>query len=286
MSRIDLFESTFRSASKMRYAYREVIIEKVLVVCDGDEAATEAFTEHVRGFLSVLEAGRKVTWRRVPGSAFRNVGELLKLVEESEADLICTYRNLHSSAWRWPYTLGSYVMALSQEPTPPVLIVPHPEAHRAAHHAMKNTDQVMAITDHLTGDSSLVSTALAFLEPEGTLHLAHVEDAALFERYLEVISKIPAIDTAVARETILEQLLKEPADYIASVRDALSSEGLAVQIEETVTVGARLAAYRRLIDEHTIDLLVFHARDDEQLAMHGLAYPLAVEIRDIPLLLI
>jgi hypothetical protein len=29
-----------------------------------------------------------------------------------------------------------------------------------------------------------------------------------------------------------------------------------------------------------------HTRDQDQLAMHGLAYPLAVELRHIPLLLV
>ena len=33
-----------------------------------------------------------------------------------------------------------------------------------------------------------------------------MEDDAVFERYLDVISKIPEIDTDVARETIQEQL--------------------------------------------------------------------------------
>ena len=29
-----------------------------------------------------------------------------------------------------------------------------------------------------------------------------------------------------------------------------------------------------------------NTKDDDQLAMHGLAYPLAVELRDIPLLML
>ena len=38
--------------------------------------------------------------------------------------------------------------------------------------------------------------------------------------------------------------------------------------------------------EHEIDLLVFNTKDDDQLAMHGLAYPLAVEVRGIPILML
>jgi hypothetical protein len=48
----------------------------------------------------------------------------------------------------------------------------------------------------------------------------------------------------------------------------------------------RLGEYRRLITEHRVDLLVFNTLDDDQLAMHGLAYPLAAELRQIPLLML
>ena len=44
--------------------------------------------------------------------------------------------------------------------------------------------------------------------------------------------------------------------------------------------------YKRLIDEHRVDLLVMNTKDEDQLAMHGLSYPLTVELRDTPLLLI
>ena len=47
-----------------------------------------------------------------------------------------------------------------------------------------------------------------------------------------------------------------------------------------------MTQYQRLIEEHKVDLLVFHTKDEDQLAMHGLAYPLAVELRHIPLLMI
>ena len=59
-----------------------------------------------------------------------------------------------------------------------------------------------------------------------------------------------------------------------------------MDIEEIVTVGHRLADYKRLIDEHDVDLLVLNTKDEDQLAMHGLAYPLAVELRRLPLLLL
>ena len=50
--------------------------------------------------------------------------------------------------------------------------------------------------------------------------------------------------------------------------------------------GHRLREYQQLIDEHSVALLVIHTKDEDQLAMHGLAYPLAVELRHTPLLMI
>ncbi len=53
-----------------------------------------------------------------------------------------------------------------------------------------------------------------------------------------------------------------------------------------VAMGDRIEEYRRLIDDHRIDLLVLNTLDGDQLAMHGQAYPLAVELRNIPLLML
>ena len=144
----------------------------------------------------------------------------------------------------------------------------------------------MAITDHLTGDSSLVRHAVAFTEPGGTLFLTHVEDDQVFARYIDVISKIPSIDTDSAEATLRAQLLKEPREYIDSCREVLKAAGVERTVEAVVTMGHRLSEYRRLVTEHEADLLVMHTKDKDQLAMHGMAYPLAVELREIPLLLI
>ena len=43
---------------------------------------------------------------------------------------------------------------------------------------------------------------------------------------------------------------------------------------------------RARIDEKNVALLVLNTKDHDQLAMHGLAYPLAVELNHVPLLLL
>ena len=113
-----------------------------------------------------------------------------------------------------------------------------------------------------------------------------MEDEATFQRYTEVISKIPSIETEAARASIMKQLLEEPQHYIRSCSAVLSEAGLPIEVKEIVTLGHSLRDYQRLIDQHHIDLLVVNTKQDDQLAMHGLAYPLCVELRDTPILML
>ena len=155
MTTVDQFESMFRSASHELFKLERIDIESVLVVTDRDEPGARRFGDRLREFLKVLGADDKVRWREVEGSEFQTAGELLALVESAAPDIICTYRNLHSGAWRWPYSLGTHVDLLTQHTDLPVMLLPHPEAERSAQHATQNTDTVMAIADHLTGDHRL-----------------------------------------------------------------------------------------------------------------------------------
>ena len=286
MTNVDQFESMFRSASREVYRHKRIDIESVLVVTDRDEDGARSFGDQVRAFLSVIEADKKVRWRDVNGSDFQSAGELLTLTEAAAPDLICTYRNLHSNAWKWPYSLGTHVDLLTQHTLLPVMLLPHPEANRSAGHAMENTDTVMAIADHLTGDHRLVNYAVRLTDSGGALWLTHVEDQATFARYMEVISKIPTIDTDDAREAVREQLLKEPQDYIDGCVEVLRKAGTHVKVEHLVVFGQHLSEYKRLNEQHEVDLLVLNTKDEDQLAMRGIAYALAVELRQIPLLML
>ncbi len=283
MTKLDQFESVFRAASKAVFEYERVKIDSVLVVTDQDSDAAARTGKQVSKFLEVLN---DADFRVVGGDEFDDVPQLLGLVEETRPDLICTYRHLHSESWRWPYTLGEYVDVLTQVTTTPVVVFPHPDSMRASDHALQQTGVVMAMTDHLTGDAQLVNYAVRLTEPQGELFLTHIEDEATFERYVDTISRIPSIETDDARKEILERLLKEPEEYIQSCRAVLQEEGLDLKVTSVVRLGQHLREYHDLIDEHQIDLLVFNTKDEEQLAMHGLGYPLAIELRQIPLLMI
>ena len=286
MTRVDQFESVFRSAVRTIFQPKPVEIDSVMVVCDGDGSDAEEFTARSHSFLGILDATENLRWVTVPGSEFGTVPELLERVEAERPGLICTHRHLHSESWRWPYTLGEYVDVLTQATTTPVLVMPHPKRQESQELAGRRPHSVMAMTDHLTGDHRLVNYAAHVTQPGGRLLLSHVEDDAIFERYMEAISKISTIDTDVAREEIRARLLKDPEDYIESCREGLARTSPELTIESIVTWGHHIRAYRRLIEEHEVDLLVMNTKDEDQLAMHGLAYSLAIELRTISLLML
>lgn len=284
MTKVDQFESVFRAAAKTPFEYELVAVESALVVTDRTGDAATDFGDRVRSFLSVLDRGENVRWRTVHGGEYQTVPELLELIEGERPGLICTYRHLHSESWRWPYTLGEYIDVLTQATTTPVLVLPHPE--RPPERPVSDTDVVMAMTDHLVGDHGLVNWAARFTDHEGRLVLANVEDEVVFERFLEAVGKIPSIDTDSARSEVSERLVRDAHDFVGSCAEGLARAGLPFGVEEVVTTGHHLSEYRRLIEEHDVDLLVMNTKDDDQLAMHGLAYPLAIEVRSIPLLLL
>jgi len=286
MSTVDQFSSQFRSAAKEIYTFKPIELKQILVVNDGDDGTSQAFLAKVRQLLTSLEEKGSVEWEVLRGEDFRTVQDLLNAIERIRPDLIVTYRHLHSDAWQWPYSLGEHLDVMTQVTPSPVLVLPHPRREGGVLEGLKNTDRVMAITDHLTGDHRLVDFAVHFTEKNGTLFLSHIEDASSFERMMDIISKIPAIDTDTAREKIEERLLKEPLDYIASCGKSLLEKGVKIRVEPMVSLGRHLSDYKKLIEDHQIDLLVLNTKDEDQLAMHGLAYPLVVELRDIPLLLL
>lgn len=288
MTNIDQYESVFKAADKPTFVFKETTIRKVLVISDLPTEEAEAFTKTAKTYLSELEddAPGPLEWHTVAGDEFSSVGGLLQRVGECDADLVCTFRNLHTPATEYPYSLGTYVDVLTQVSTIPVLLLPHPKLQNKRPEALKGSKTVMAITDHLAGDHHLVSFAATLTEKNGTLFLAHIEDETVFNRYASIIGKIPAIDTDDANNEILLRLLKEPTDYIESCREVLAERDLPIAIEAVVKMGDNLADYKRLISLYSVSLVVMNTKDADQLAMHGLAYPLSIELRDTPLLLL
>ena len=289
MTNLDQFESEFRSATRTPYDYTAVGLSHGLLITDLPQVDPQ-LEANLAKFLGVGRDGKPIELEHVSIDSTCNVRELLAVINqkksEKAAELLVTYRNLHSDAWSWPHSLGDAVDVLTQITDVPVLLIPNPKEDQDYGDQLQNTDVVMAITDHLAGDHKLVNYAVALTQPGGKVILSHVEDDETLRRTIEAISKIPSIDTDTVAADLPAQLLKDPLDYAQSCQQVLKDSEVDVTVEHSVTLGHRLRDHLELIEQHNVDLLVLNTKDDDQLAMHGLAYPLAVELRKTPLLML
>lgn len=198
MSTLDQFASAFKSAAKAVFQPAPVRFAHAMVVTDRQPDETRLFADRVGAFLNGTAApAGEVEWIEADRTLGDTVGALLEKVEAVRPDLVCTYRNLHTGAWRWPHTLGDPLEVLTQATSMPVLVLPRLDDEAAWKAGVRNTDRVMAMTDRLTGDDHLVNVAAACTLSAGHLHLTHIEDAAAFERFIDAVSKVSLLLGAV-----------------------------------------------------------------------------------------
>jgi len=288
MLNVDEFESVFRAADKQRFVFAPPDVTKLLVVADLEGKALDEYVAACRLLLEpiTLAASEPPTWEVRGAGSWCGVEGVLRLVTEESYDAVVSYRNLNSDAWQWAYSLGVYLNALTRGTKLPVFVTPNPHAYPSMAWRHSRTDSVMGINDSLVGDDLLVSWAARATREGGELHLTHMEHDENFERYMAAISKVPEIDTDTARETLLQQLLREPREWIATARTALAEAGEALTVVEHVLQGHRVADYRAIIEAHDVDLVVFPTLEEDRIALHGVAYSLAVELVQTPLLMV
>lgn len=280
--KLDEFESVFRSAVKAKFHHRPPTIESALLITDLGEEPTNALCKQVQRFLGSSTEGAE--WSTMHGQSFSEVSNVLDRVRRNPPSLVVCYRHLLGQGAVLPYSLGSTVDTLTQATDVPVLLLPRPDEGTVKMPAASS--KVMVVTDHLTGDDHLVNWAAHLCRDDGRLYLTHIEDQDILGKYLDVCSKIPAIDQDVAAEKIPEKLLALPSDYIETIASELRAHGIHEEVEAIVSLGHPVKDYRRLVESHEVDLLVMNTKDQGQSAMASLAYALSVEIRDIPLLLL
>ena len=286
MTQIDQFESIFRAASKNQFEYQDWAVQKVLTISDGSREQTAAFEQLVQKFVSNAFETSPIQWISCSGDDFSSVGELVEKVEQERPDLICSHRNLQIPADEFPYSLGVYIDVLTQATTFPVMLLPHRTQTGDGVPWHDESKTVIAITDHLDGDALIVNSAIKMTSEGGTLFLTHVEDEKSYLRFMNVIDKIAEIDSETAHEKIRRRLLLEPENFVASCQAEIARAELNLHVEPIVKMGNSLSDYREIVDSRQVDLVVMHTRDDDQQAMHGLAYPLTIELRETPMLLI
>ena len=280
---IDAFESIFKRSERTLYHYVDVSIRKVAVITDGDQVMATELSNDMKRFLPHL--AEQAEWQYVTGDQYQNVNDLLRIMAESNPDLIVTSRCLDESSLVPQHTLGVYVDVMTQTLSTPILLLPGtaPQPHPLGNRACEG---VMVVTDNLAGDDQLVNHAVACTAAKGTIWLCHVEDDVLFRRYVEAIRRIPEINTEQAQELIAEQLVAIPNQYAQSCTEGLKKAGADRTIEQIVEFGHQVNRYRQLVTRYPVDLLVTNTKDKDQLAMHGIAYALSVELTEVAQLLL
>ena len=283
VDQIDEFESIFKRAEREQFVFAHVPIRSVALITDLDDASAtqqkDRLTEFVPGLKDVSD------WRFVTGSEFANVAQLLEQVNEEQTDLIVTWRHIKEEDFVPQHSLGVFLDVLTQTTAIPVLVLPgtsgNPKPFRDT-----DCDRVMVVADHISGDNRLINYGVRFCRNGGTMWLCHIEDDRVFSRYMQAIGRIPRIDTDDAERLIGDQLLKDATDFVESCIEVLREKGPKVGFESVVQFGHYLKEYRSLIEDNKIDLFVANTKDDDQLAMHGIAYSLSVELTNVPMLLL
>ena len=282
---IDEFESIFKRAERELFVFADVPIQSVAIITDKDDRDWQAdeFRQEMIRFLPRLETVE--SWRSITGNQYSNVAELMDRVNEHQTDLIITWRHLQEESLVPQHSLGVYLDVLTQMTSIPVLVLPG-TAQQPNTVKDRVCDKVMIVADHISGDNRLINYGVRMCRNGGKTWLCHIEDDRVFQRYMDAIERIPEIDSDDARALIHDQLLKQAADFIESCVTEIHKVGPNLALESVVSFGHYLREYRDLISENDIDVIVTNTKDDDQLAMHGIAYSLSVELVDVTMLLL
>ncbi len=278
--RIDDFESVFRSAVKPTFEYRSLDLHTAVLVTDLPEESVASLAREVQALLSHLDTNEHLGLHtlRAPQD-WSDVPSLLERLDNLKPQIILTHRHLLGTHKGLEHTLGSVVDTLTQQIETPVMLLPVGTALREA-------TRVMVVTDHLTGDDLLVNWAIHITPDDGTLLLCHIEDQDVFDRYAEMLGRMQGVPTDDVVRRLKEKLLGLPLDYIRAVEAEMREQEIREHVVPLVELGQPLEAYRRLVDEQDARLLICNTKDPDQRAMEALSRALAVELRDLPLLLL
>ncbi len=282
--RIDQFESMFKSAEKARYQYDPPLLQRIVVLVDTPRGDATAYTESVRAYMKASNI-KADDFEILGNEDFTDIQQMLAAVHSKSPNLIVTHRHLHLHREELEHSLGTYLDTLIQGTSIPVLVTPSPNADGSPK-PLEAANDVLVMTDHLLDDPKCINYGVRFVAPGGIVHLCHIEDDSVFQKYMSLIERIPEIETDVAREKLRGKLLQLPSDYIDSCIEALRTESIDAHINPIIRLGHRVNDYHQLIDEHEGDLLVCNTNDPEDLAIHPMAYAIALEFRHQPLLLL
>jgi hypothetical protein len=279
------FESVFKRALRDEYLYERIEIRTILLITDLDGPELDQYRERVQTYLDPEFARDSYQLTSLSRQDWSNWTDLRHHLNDHEPDLVITYRLLRVAHEEIVTSLGVYVDSITQVTDYPVLLMPNPRL-KGHESAPKELGTVLVATEHMYADHSLVNYGVRFTPEDHKLMLCHVEDQDTFDYFMKAIEKIPELDNEIAREKLAEQMVAMPKHYAEAVEQEIKTHQKPIQLESVIGFGHLITNYRDLIAREPVSLLVFTTKDDTQLAMHSLGYSLAVEFRNMPVLLI
>ncbi|MFH1726071.1 MAG: hypothetical protein ABII00_15800 [Elusimicrobiota bacterium] len=285
MDNPDVFESVFKRAIRQSYEHCDIRLDTILLVTDLDPKDIAAYESKVRQLFGAILPSGKSRWISLHKHNYIGWAHLRAHIERHEPSLIVTYRLLQEVHDNTKSSLGAFLDTMARALRIPVLVLPDPDGETAIRPGAA-CGSVMVVTSHLCGAHSLVNYGVRFTAEGGELTFCHLEDQDIFDRYLAAIEKIPEISTDVAREHIRRQLLVEPRQYIESVTQILQKRRPDIRVQGVIEIGHIIDRCRELIRTREADFVILALNDAAHLAMPGAGYSLAVELKDIPLLLV
>ena len=166
MTTLDDFQSTFRAASGMPFHPESLSFANIALISDVNESVAQLLNDQVHQFLAAaLPNSFEIT--TINSESYNSVANMLTAIEQltPTTNLICTYRNLYNRNEDLPESLGTHVDVLTQRVDVPVLLLPRPDRVDLTRLSLQ---EVMAVTNHLSGDNHLISVAAHFTPEDGT----------------------------------------------------------------------------------------------------------------------
>jgi hypothetical protein len=287
--RIDEFESQFIRSTREPFKFHSPEISTVAVVSDSPQSGAAQVLAASTSLLSdtpVLgKASSKVSWQLIHGELYDSVRALLNIIEDVKPDVIFVERHLKTKIEDRVIGLSNYIDALTQSCITPLVILPECEDSNMAN-VVRPAKEILVDSKQLVGNHNLINWALRFVVPDTKLFLSHIEDDRDFAHYINVISRIPELDTDLAEKAIRGTLLKIPEDFIDRVRSGVEKLSSDISVKGIIRLGHSIADHLDIIQKHKIDLLVVPGASQERRMLSETTYGLAMECREIPILVV
>ena len=280
-SRLDLFESIFKRAQRIRFEYSPPNLTSVLVLHpEQPDITTTPIIEQTLGILNRPKASPIIA-QSLPNTT--DELSISNLVLDHAPDLIVLQRHLLQGEHAWPRGFGGVVPSLIQHHATPILVLPTPVNDARAPSTVRT---IAGIVDQPLNNHDLVNWASTFCASGATLCLHHIEAEDQFERIMKAIERIPELNTETARTTLKRELMQEAQRFLDHCQLTLEQYRPDVTVQHSVEMAPVQHGYLTWITQTQPELIVLDMLDATKAVNRGIADALAMQFTDLPFLLL